>query len=127
MRLRAQFQITDAGGQWSKGKSCETFNTPERFLVPADEIEDLHGLGVWSFVVGEPRPNSNTKDMIFDVYELIRNLSQYLMLEPEDVIETGTPEGVALSGRFAYLRPGDTMRLDIDGIGHQEQRLVAAD
>jgi 2-keto-4-pentenoate hydratase/2-oxohepta-3-ene-1,7-dioic acid hydratase in catechol pathway len=120
------FQIEESGGQWSKGKCCETFNPLGPSLVPADEIEDFQSLGLRSFVNGEPRQHSSTADMIFGVEQLVFDLSQYLVLEPGDVINTGTPEGVALSGRFAYLRPGDTMRLEIDGLGHQEQRLVAA-
>ena len=120
------FQIEESGGQWSKGKCCETFNPLGPSLVPADEIEDFQSLGLRSFVNGEPRQHSSTADMIFGVEQLVFDLSQYLVLEPGDVINTGTPEGVALSGRFPYLRPGDTMRLEIDGLGHQEQRLVAA-
>ena len=74
----------------------------------------------------EPRQDSSTSDMIFSVAEIVRDLSHYLVLEPGDVINTGTPEGVALSGRFPYLVPGDVVRLEVDGLGWQRQRMVAA-
>lgn len=119
-----QFQLTDSGGQWSKGKSCETFTPLGPVLVPSDEIADLQQLGLRSYVNGEVRQHSNTSDMIFNVASLIWDLSQYLVLEPGDVISTGTPEGVALSGRFPYLHSGDVVRLEIDELGYQEQRFV---
>ena len=122
-----QFQIGESGGQWSKGKSCETFNPLGPAMVTLDELGDPQSLGIRSYVNGEPRQASSTKDMIFGVDELVWHLSQYLVLEPGDIINTGTPEGVALSGRFPYLRPGDTMRLEIDGLGYQEQRLIGVE
>lgn len=122
-----QFQITDSGGQWSKGKCAETFNPLGPVLVPTEDISDLQALSLRSFVNGEARQDSSTKDMIFSVCHLIWDLSQYLVLEPGDVINTGTPEGVALSGRFAYLQRGDVVRCEIDGLGHQEQRFIGAD
>lgn len=103
------FQLEHSGGQWSKGKSCATFNPLGPFLVPADEVPDVQALRLRSFVNGEPRQDSRTADMIFSVAQLVYDLSQYLVLDPGDVINTGTPEGVALSGRFPYLRPGDVM------------------
>ncbi|MET9220043.1 fumarylacetoacetate hydrolase family protein [Streptomyces sp. NPDC003300] len=119
-------QLETSGGQWSKGKSCETFNPLGPWLVTPDEITSPQALGLRSWVNGEPRQASGTKDMIFDVATLIHELSQFTVLEPGDVINTGTPEGVALSGRFPYLKEGDTMELEIDGLGRQRQRVGRA-
>ncbi|MFG1818910.1 fumarylacetoacetate hydrolase family protein [Kribbella sp. NPDC049174] len=120
------FQIEQSGGQWSKGKCCETFNPLGPALVPADEVGDVQNLDLKSWVNGEPRQASNTRDMIFSVAALIRDLSQYMTLSPGDIVNTGTPEGVALSGRFPYLAPGDTMELEIQGLGKQRQSLGKA-
>jgi 2-keto-4-pentenoate hydratase/2-oxohepta-3-ene-1,7-dioic acid hydratase in catechol pathway len=120
------FQIEQSGGQWSKGKCCETFNPLGPALVPADEVGDPQSLDLKSWVNGEPRQDSNTRDMIFTVAALIRDLSQYMVLSPGDIVNTGTPEGVALSGRFPYLAPGDTMELEIQGLGRQQQTLGKA-
>jgi 2-keto-4-pentenoate hydratase/2-oxohepta-3-ene-1,7-dioic acid hydratase in catechol pathway len=120
------FQIEVSGGQWSKGKCCETFNPLGPSLVPADEVSDVQGLRLKSWVNGEPRQDSNTRDMIFSVAALIRDLSQYMVLSPGDIVNTGTPEGVALSGRFPYLSPGDAMELEIEGLGRQKQSLGKA-
>jgi 2,4-didehydro-3-deoxy-L-rhamnonate hydrolase len=120
------FQKEHSAGQWSKGKCCETFNPVGPWLVPADEVTDPQALGLRSFVNGEARQDSNTADMIFSVAEIIRHLSQYLTLEPGDLINTGTPEGVAMSGRFPYLAAGDVMELEIDGLGRQRQQLKSA-
>ncbi|MFG1624089.1 fumarylacetoacetate hydrolase family protein [Kribbella sp. NPDC049227] len=120
------FQLEQSGGQWSKGKCCETFNPLGPALVPADEIGDPQNLDLKSWVNGEPRQASNTRDMIFSVAALIRDLSQYMTLDPGDIVNTGTPEGVALSGRFPYLAPGDTMELEIQGLGRQKQTLGKA-
>jgi 2,4-diketo-3-deoxy-L-fuconate hydrolase len=119
-----EFQIELSGGQWSKGKCCATFNPLGPWLVPLDEVPDVQGLGLRSSVNGEVRQNSSTRDMLFGVGELVHHLSQYLVLEPGDVINTGTPEGVAMSGRFPYLQTGDVMELEIDGLGRQRQRLT---
>lgn len=119
------FQLDQSGGQWSKGKCCATFNPLGPWLVPADEVGDPQRLGLRSWVNGEPRQDSTTADMIFPVRYLVWHLSQYLTLEPGDVVNTGTPQGVALSGRFPYLTAGDVMELEIDGLGRQRQRLVA--
>lgn len=116
------FQIEVSGGQWSKGKCAETFNPLGPALIPADEI-DPQNLRLRSSVNGSRRQDSSTADMIFPVYELIRDLSQYMVLEPGDVVNTGTPQGVALSGRFPYLVDGDEMRIEIDGLGAQTQRV----
>ncbi|QPP08782.1 fumarylacetoacetate hydrolase family protein [Streptomyces bathyalis] len=120
------FQIEESGGQWSKGKCCETFNPLGPWLVPAGEVGDPQRLGLRSFVNGEPRQDSSTADMIFSVAFLVHHLSQYLVLEPGDVVNTGTPQGVALSGRHPYLAPGDVMELEIDGLGAQRQELGKA-
>ncbi|GAB4048509.1 fumarylacetoacetate hydrolase family protein [Catellatospora paridis] len=113
------FQLQQSGGQWSKGKSCETFQPLGPWLVTPDEIADVQGLGLRSWVNGEVRQDSNTKDMIFDVAYLIWHLSQYTVLDPGDVVNTGTPQGVALSGRFPYLAEGDVVEVEIDGLGRQ--------
>lgn len=121
-----RFQIEDSGGQWSKGKSSETFNPLGPWLVPVDEIPDPQALRLWSSVNGEARQDSSTADMIFSVAFIIWHLSQYLVLEPGDLINTGTPQGVALSGRFPYLVRGDVMEVGIDRLGVQRQELVSA-
>lgn len=115
------YQIEVSGGQWSKGKCAETFNPLGPVLVPADEV-DPQALRLRSFVNGEPRQDSSTADMIFSVRELVWHLSQYMVLEPGDIINTGTPQGVALSGRFPYLQDGDEMTIEIEGLGRQRQR-----
>ena len=115
------FQLAESGGQWSKGKSCETFNPLGPWLVTADELS--FPLGLRSWVNGEPRQDSTSADMIFDVEYLVWHLSQYTVLEPGDLINTGTPQGVALSGRFPYLRAGDVVEVEIDGLGRQRSVL----
>lgn len=120
------FQNEQSGGQWSKGKSCATFNPLGPWLVTADEVGDPQQLGLRSYVNDEPRQDSSTGDMIFTVGYLIWHLSQYLVLEAGDLVNTGTPQGVALSGRFPFLAAGDTMRLSIDGLGEQRQSLTNA-
>lgn len=121
------YQISRSGGQWSKGKCAETFNPLGPVLVPAGDIANPQGLRLYSRVNGEPRQDSNTADMVFSVAELIRDISQYMVLDPGDLVNTGTPQGVALSGRFPYLAPGDTMTIGIDGLGEQHQNVVAYD
>lgn len=120
------FQLEESGGQWSKGKSAETFNPMGPWLVTADEVPDPGNLGLRSWVNGQPRQDSSTADLIFSVPYLIYHLSQYTVLEAGDVINTGTPEGVALSGRFPYLAPGDVVELEVDGLGRQTQTIRAA-
>jgi 2-keto-4-pentenoate hydratase/2-oxohepta-3-ene-1,7-dioic acid hydratase in catechol pathway len=119
-------QLERSGGQWSKGKSCETFNPLGPWLVPADEVADPQALGLRSWVNGEARQASTTADMVFSVATLLHDLSQYMVLEPGDLLNTGTPEGVALSGRFPYLAVNDVMEIEIDGLGRQRQVLVKA-
>ena len=115
-----EFQIEKSGGQWSKGKCCETFNPLGPSLVPADEL-DSTDLRLRSYVNSEVRQDSSTSDLIFPVDYLIWHLSQFAVLEPGDVINTGTPEGVALSGRVPYLAAGDVVEVEIEGIGRARQ------
>ncbi len=118
------FQIEQSGGQWSKGKIAAGFSPVGPWLITPDEVEHQK-LSLRSFVNGEPRQDSSTADQIFDVATVIHHLSQYMVLDPGDLIMTGTPEGVALSGRFSYLRPGDVVEVEIDGLGRQRQEYVA--
>lgn len=119
------WQLAKSGGQWSKGKSAPGFCPTGPWLVTGDEI-DASDLRLMSFVNGEPRQDSRTSDLIFGIETIVFELSQVLALEPGDLVLTGTPEGVALSGRFPYLSPGDVVELEIDGLGRQRQRYVAA-
>lgn len=122
-----EFQI-ERGGTWDKGKNCETFNPLGPFLVPADEIADPQSLEMRLWVNGEIKQNSSTKNMIFPVAEIVRYLSQFLVLRPGDVINTGTPAGVALGQPEPkpYLRAGDVVELEIEGLGRQRQILGQA-
>ena len=116
-----EFQL-ERGGQWDKGKSCETFNPLGPWLVTADEVADPQSLGMRLWVNGELRQDGDSKNMIFGVAEIIRYLSWFMVLEPGDVINTGTPAGVALGmPDHPYLRDGDVMELEIDGLGRQRQ------
>jgi 2-keto-4-pentenoate hydratase/2-oxohepta-3-ene-1,7-dioic acid hydratase in catechol pathway len=119
-----QLDPSVSGGQWSKGKCCETFNPLGPWLVPADEVADPQALGLRSFVNGEPRQDSTTADMLFGVATLVHDLSQVMVLEPGDLLNTGTPQGVALSGRFPYLSVDDVMEIEVDGLGRQRSVLV---
>jgi len=118
------FQLEQSGGQWSKGKCAPGFSPLGPWLVTPDEVEH-QSLGLRSWVNGEPRQSSSTKDQVFGVATVIHHLSQYLALDPGDVVLTGTPEGVALSGRFPYLSAGDVVEVEIDGLGRQRQRMVS--
>jgi 2-keto-4-pentenoate hydratase/2-oxohepta-3-ene-1,7-dioic acid hydratase in catechol pathway len=118
------YQIAQSGGQWSKGKNAKGFNPVGPALVPADEV-DPQALRLWSSVNGEARQDSSTADMVFSVAQLVHHLSQYMVLEPGDLINTGTPQGVALSGRFPYLAVGDVVKIGIEGLGEQEQTFIA--
>ena len=120
-----RYQLEDSGGQWSKGKSLKGFCPIGPVLVTADEI-DPSSLRLRSWVNGEPRQDSSTADLIFGVHHLVHHLSQFMELEPGDLILTGTPEGVALSARFPYLRGGDVVELEIEGLGRQRQEYVQA-
>lgn len=114
-----EFQVERSGGQWSKGKSCETFNPLGPWLVTADEVPDPQDLSVRSWVNGQPRQDSTTKDMIFAVGWTIWHLSQVMVLEPGDLLNTGTPPGVAMSGSYPYLSPGDVVEVEVGGLGRQ--------
>jgi 2,4-diketo-3-deoxy-L-fuconate hydrolase len=118
-----EYQLPGAAGQWTKGKSLPRSTPLGPWLVPADEV-DAGNLRLRSWVNGEDRQDSNTADLIFDVATVVHHVSQYMLLEPGDVILTGTPEGVALSGRFPYLQEGDVVDLEIAGLGRQRQTYV---
>jgi len=118
------FQMEVSGGQWSKSKIAPGFNPTGPWLVTPDEV-DVDELRLRSWVNGEPRQDSNTNDMIFDVRTIVHHLSQYVTLEPGDLILTGTPQGVAFGGRFPYLKAGDVVEIEIEGLGHQRQEFVA--
>ncbi|KJZ05919.1 membrane protein [Halomonas sp. S2151] len=119
-----KFQLEVSGGQWSKGKCSPGYMPLGPWIVTADAF-DPDDVGLRSWVNGEPRQDSRTSDMIFGCAEIVRDLSQYMQLEPGDVISTGTPEGVAVSGRFDYLKPGDVVEVEIDGLGRQRQTFRA--
>jgi 2,4-diketo-3-deoxy-L-fuconate hydrolase len=118
-----EYQLPGAAGQWTKGKSLPKSTPLGPWLVPADDV-DAGNLRLRSWVNGDERQDSNTADLIFDVATVVHHVSQYMLLEPGDVILTGTPEGVALSGRFPYLQEGDVVDLAIEGLGRQRQMFV---
>jgi 2,4-diketo-3-deoxy-L-fuconate hydrolase len=116
---------TERGGQWSKGKSAETFNPAGPWLVTPDEIDDVLNLAMWLDVSGVRRQTGSTSTMIFDPYFIVHYLSQFLVLEPGDLINTGTPPGVGMGLRPpVWLKPGDVMELSIDGLGRQRQQVL---
>ncbi len=117
-------------GQWLLGKTLDGFCPVGPYLVTADEVGDPNGLGVRCLVNGTVRQNSNTRDMIFSVREIVSYVSAYIPLEPGDLILTGTPEGVVLGlpeREREWLKPGDEVRVEIDGLGALQNRLVAGD
>lgn len=115
------FQL-ERGGQWTKGKSCDTFNPTGPYLATADEIDNVNDLAMTLDVNGQRMQNGNTRRMIFDVNYLVYYLSQFMTLEAGDLISTGTPPGVGLGQKPArYLKPGDSMELSIAGLGSQRQ------
>jgi 2-keto-4-pentenoate hydratase/2-oxohepta-3-ene-1,7-dioic acid hydratase in catechol pathway len=119
------FQL-ELSPQWDLGKSCETFNPLGPWLVTADEVPDPQRLGLRLAVNGDQRQDGNSGKMVFPVSYLVWYLSQYMVLEPGDLINTGTPAGVALGlPGNPYLKPGDRVTLEIDGLGRAEQRFVA--
>ena len=119
------FQL-EHGGQWSKGKSADTFAPLGPFLATADEIKDPQALPMWLTVNGESRQKSSTANMIFDVHTLVSYLSQFMSLLPGDVISTGTPAGVGLGIKPepVYLKVGDVVELGIEGLGRSRQRVA---
>jgi 2-keto-4-pentenoate hydratase/2-oxohepta-3-ene-1,7-dioic acid hydratase in catechol pathway len=119
------FQM-ERGGQWSKGKSAETFNPAGPWLVTPDEIDDVNVLGMWLDVNGVREQTGSTATMIFDPYFIVHYLSQFMVLEPGDLINTGTPPGVGMGHNpQVWLKPGDVMELGIDGLGTQRQNVIA--
>ncbi|MFK0287531.1 fumarylacetoacetate hydrolase family protein [Streptomyces sp. NPDC090499] len=120
------FQL-ERGGQWAKGKSAETFNPAGPWLATTDEIDDVLALDMWLDVNGIRRQTGNTKTMIFDPYFIVYYLSQFLVLEPGDLINTGTPPGVGMGfDPQVWLQPGDVMELGIQQLGSQRQHVLAA-
>jgi 2-keto-4-pentenoate hydratase/2-oxohepta-3-ene-1,7-dioic acid hydratase in catechol pathway len=119
------FQI-ERGGQWVKGKSAETFNPAGPWLVTPDEITDVNDLDLWLNVNDVRRQRGSTRTMVFDPYFLVHYVSQFLVLEPGDLINTGTPPGVGMGfDPPVWLQPGDVMELGIEGLGGQRQRVLA--
>jgi ureidoglycolate lyase len=120
-----EYQI-ERGGQWDKGKGCDTFGPTGPWLVTKDEVPDPQNLAMWLEVDGHRYQNGSTKTMIFNVPKLVSYLSHFMSLQPGDVISTGTPPGVGMGQKPnpIYLKPGQTMRLGIAGLGEQQQRLV---
>lgn len=119
------FQL-ERGGQWVKGKSCDTFAPLGPFVATRDEIPDPGRLGMWLKVNGETRQKSSTGEMIFDVPELVSYVSQFMSLLPGDIVSTGTPAGVGLGMKPPrYLKAGDVVELGIDSLGESRQRVVA--
>jgi 2,4-didehydro-3-deoxy-L-rhamnonate hydrolase len=116
-----EFQL-ERGGQWVKGKSCDTFNPLGPLLVTADSIPDPQNLEMWLTVNGVTRQRGNTRTMIFSVAKVVHYISQFMTLEPGDVISTGTPPGVGLGQKPpVYLQPGDVVELGISHLGSQRQ------
>ncbi|MBT2486901.1 MULTISPECIES: fumarylacetoacetate hydrolase family protein [unclassified Microbacterium] len=118
------FQL-ERGGQWSKGKSAETFNPAGPWLVTPDELGDVLSLDMWLDVNGIRRQSGSTSTMIFDPFFIVHYLSQFMVLEPGDLINTGTPPGVGMGFRpEVWLQPGDVMTLGISGLGRQQQNVI---
>lgn len=113
----------ERGGQWVKGKSCDSFAPLGPFLATCDEVADPHHLKLWLSVNGEMRQNSTTAQMVFNTPQLVSYISQFMTLLPGDVISTGTPPGVGLGMKPApvFLKPGDVVELGIEGLGAQRQ------
>ncbi len=112
----------ERGGQWTKGKSCDTFNPLGPWMATPDEISDVHNLNMTLSVNGEAKQNGNTSTMVFDCYTVVHYLSQFMTLEAGDLISTGTPPGVGLGMKPPqYLRAGDIVELSIEGLGSQKQ------
>jgi len=123
-----EFQL-DLGGTWDKGNGCDTFGPLGPWLVTRDEIADPHQLDLWLEVDGKRYQNGNTRTMIFQIPKIVSYLSQFMSLQPGDVISTGTPPGVGLGIKPepVYLRAGQHIRLGISGLGEQNQRTVDAE
>ena len=120
-----EFQL-ERGGNWSKGKGCDTFAPLGPFLVTKDEVKDVHDLNMWLDVNGKRFQVSNTNQLIFNVPQVVSYISQFMTLLPGDVISTGTPHGVGLGLKPpVFLQPGDCVTLGMDSVGAQRQKLVA--
>jgi 2-keto-4-pentenoate hydratase/2-oxohepta-3-ene-1,7-dioic acid hydratase in catechol pathway len=121
-----EFQI-ERGGTWDKGKGCDTFGPIGPWLVTKDEVPNPQNLALWLEVDGHRYQNGNTRTMIFPVAKLVSYLSQFMTLHPGDLITTGTPSGVGMAQKPTpiFLRPGQTVRLSVEGLGEQQQRTVA--
>ena len=120
-----EFQL-EHGGQWVKGKSCDTFGPIGPWLVTKDEVADPQNLSLWLEVNGHRYQNGNTRTMVFGVAHLVSYISRYMTLMPGDVISTGTPAGVGLGLHPpTYLKPGDVIELGIEGLGQQRQDVLA--
>jgi len=122
-----EFQV-ERGGSWDKGKGCDTFGPTGPWLVTKDEIPDPQNLAMWLEVDGKRMQDGTTKTMIFDVRKLVSYVSHFITLYPGDIISTGTPPGVGMGKKPepVYLKPGQTMRLGIEGLGEQAQRVTQA-
>lgn len=121
-----EYQL-ERGGQWDKGKGCDTFGPIGPWLVTSDEVADPQNLGLWLEVNGKRVQDGNTKTMVFGVANLVSYISRFMTLYPGDIISTGTPPGVGMGQKpsAVYLKPGDTMRLGISGLGEQQQTVHA--
>ncbi len=120
-----EFQL-EHGGQWMKGKGCDTFGPIGPWLVTRDEVADPQALSMWLEVNGHRYQDGSTRTMVFGVAELVSHISRYMTLMPGDVISTGTPPGVGLGQKPpVYLKPGDVVELGIESLGRQRQRVVA--
>ena len=122
-----EFQLKKGGGQWGKGKGCDTFGPLGPWLVTADEVKDPQNLKMWLTVNGKTKQDGSTGTMIFGVAKLIADVSRYMTLEPGDVITTGTPPGVGMGQKPSpqYLKAGDVIELGVEGLGTQKQKVVA--
>ncbi len=123
-----EYQI-ERGGTWDKGKGCDTFGPVGPWMVSADEVPDPQALPMWLDVNGQRMQTGSTKTMIFGVAHLVSYISRFMTLYPGDLISTGTPPGVGMGRKPqpVYLKAGDAMRLGIDGLGEQSQRVFAWD
>ena len=121
-----EFQMKKSGSQWSKGKGCDTFGPLGPWLVTSDEVKDPGNLDMWLDVNGKRMQTGNTRTMIFNIAQLVSDVSQYMTLLPGDVVTTGTPPGVGLGMKPPqYMHPGDVVTLGIQGLGEQRQKIVA--
>jgi len=125
--LSERYFQTERGGQWTKGKSADTFGPIGPWLVTTDEVPDPQNLKMWLEVDGHRYQNGSSKTMIFGVRQVVSYISQFMSLQPGDVISTGTPPGVGMGIKPEpiWLKPGQTMRLGIEGVGEQTQRTIA--